>query len=301
MNHSHLKNLTNLGFFVDESAVKLIESLNENDFYKLVEEVKKENPLIVNKEFINKVVVNDVKIIKNLIPINKFTIQDFTKNLNERYSCLQNILLRRVEFSDLVSINKLSNGNYSIIGLVKDKIEKEENLLVTLEDSTGDIQVILPKNLGEKLCLDDVVAVSGEINNKILSADVLVYSDVPLRPVNYTSKSVKIAFLEANKDYDSDYLFYREKILDKVKGKTHITTNPYICEINGVIILTLFGLNPLDAIRKRYVNIENTDFIIDPIPDIIFTDKDINTNYKGITIVSLNKMIDLQSREVSNI
>jgi DNA polymerase II small subunit/DNA polymerase delta subunit B len=280
MNHSHVKNLTNLGFFVDESVVRLIESLNENDFYKLVEEVKKENPLIVNKELINKVVINDVKIIKNLVPINKFTVQDFIKNLNERYSCLQNILLRRVEFSDLVSINKLSNGNASIIGLVKGKVEKEEDLLVTLEDSTGDVQVIVPKSLGEKLCLDDVVAVSGKINNKILSADALVYPDVPIRPVNYASKSVKIAFLEANKEYDSDYLFYREKILDKVKGKTYITTNPYVSEVDGVIILTLFGVNPLDAIRKRYVNIESTDFIIDPIPDII---------------------IDLKSREVSNI
>lgn len=301
MNHSHVKNLTNLGFFVDESVVRLIESLNENDFYKLVEEVKKENPLIVNKELINKVVINDVKIIKNLVPINKFTVQDFIKNLNERYSCLQNILLRRVEFSDLVSINKLSNGNASIIGLVKGKVEKEEDLLVTLEDSTGDVQVIVPKSLGEKLCLDDVVAVSGKINNKILSADALVYPDVPIRPVNYASKSVKIAFLEANKEYDSDYLFYREKILDKVKGKTYITTNPYVSEVDGVIILTLFGVNPLDAIRKRYVNIESTDFIIDPIPDIIFTDKDISTNYKGITIVSINKIIDLKSREVSNI
>jgi len=301
MNHSHVKNLTNLGFFVDEFVVRLIESLNENDFYKLVEEVKKENPLIVNKEFINKVIINDVKIIKNLVPINKFTVQDFTKNLNEKYSCLQNILLRRVEFSDLVSINKLSNGNASIIGLVKDKIEKEEGLFVTLEDSTGDVQVIVPKILGEKLCLDDVVAVSGKINNKVVSADVLVYPDVPIRPVNYTSKSVKIAFLEANREYDSDYIFYREKILDKIKGKTHITTSPYISEVDGVVILTLLGLNPLDTIRKRYVNIESTDFIIDPIPDIIFTDKDISTNYKGITIVSINKVIDLKTREVSNI
>jgi len=301
MNHSHVKNLTNLGFFVDESAVELIESLNENDFYNLVEGVKKENPLIVNKDFINKVVIKDVRIIKNFTPIKKFTVQDYVKSLNERYSILQNILLRRVAFSDLVSINKLSNGKASIIGLIKDKVEKEDSFLVTLEDSTGDVQTIIPKNLGEKLCLDVVVAVSGNISNKVISADALVYPDVPIRPVNYTSKSIKIAFLDASKDYNSDYLFYREKILDKIKGKMHITTNPYMSEIDGVLILTLFESNPLDAIRKRYVSKENTDFIIDPIPDIIFTGKDINTNYKGITIVSINKVIDLQSREVSDI
>lgn len=301
MNHSHVKNLTNLGFFVDESTVDLIEDLNENDFYKLVEEIKKENPFMVNKDLINRVIVNDVKIIKNLTPVNKFTVQDFVKNLNERYNSLQNILLRRVEFSDLISINKLSNGSASIIGIVKDRLEKEESLLVILEDSTGDVQVLVPKNLGEKLSLDDVIAVSGKISNKVLFADTLVYPDVPIRPVNYTSKSIKIAFLEDNKEHKSDYLFYREKIIDKIKGKTHITTNPHISEVEGVVILTLFGINPLDALRKRYVNIENTDFIIDPIPDIIFTDKDINTNYKGITIVPLNKTIDLKTREVSDI
>lgn len=301
MNHSHVKNLTNLGFFVDESVVNLIEDLNENDFYKLVEEIKKENPFMVNKDLINRVVINDVKIIKNLAPVNKFTVQDFVKNLNERYNSLQNILLRRVEFSDLISINKLSNGSASIIGIVKDRVEKEENLLVTLEDSTGDVQVLVPKNLGEKLSLDDVIAVSGKISNKVLFAETLVYPDVPIRPVNYTTKPIKIAFLEDNKEHKSDYLFYREKIIDKIKGKTHITTSPYLSEVEGVVILTLFGINPLDALRKRYVNIENTDFIIDPIPDIIFTDKDINTNYKGITIISLNKEIDLKTREVSNI
>lgn len=140
MNHSHVKNLTNLGFFVDESAVNLIETLNENEFYKLMEEVKRENPLMIGNDLIKRAITDDVKIIRNLAYINKFTVQDFVKNLNERYNNLQNILLRRVEFSDLVSINKLSNGNASIIGLVKDKFEKEDNLLITLEDSTGDVQ-----------------------------------------------------------------------------------------------------------------------------------------------------------------
>lgn len=132
-------------------------------------------------------------------------------------------------------------------------------------------------------------------------ADALVYPDVPIRPVNYASKSVRIAFLEDNKNYNSDYVFYKEKIVDKIKGKTHITTTPYLSEIAGVVILTLFGVNPLDAIRKRYVSIENTDFIIEPIPDIIFTDKNINTNYKGITIVSINKVIDLKTRQINDI
>jgi DNA polymerase II small subunit/DNA polymerase delta subunit B len=298
MNHSHVKNLVNLGYLVDQEIVDLIENLNENDFYKLVEDLKKENLFLINKDLINKVVVSDVKIIKNFIPVKKFTVQDFVRNLNERYIALQSILLKRVEFSDLVSINKISNGNASIIGLIKEKTEKDENLLVTLEDSTGDIQAIVPKNLGEKLVLDDVVAVSGRINNKIF-VDKLIYPDVPIRPVNYSFNSIKIAFLE-NKESDADYLIYREKIIDKIKNKIYTITNPCLVEIGGVVILVLLGFNPLDVLRKRYINIENTDFLVEPVPDIIFTDKDVNANYKGITIVSLNKTIDLKTREIQS-
>jgi len=300
MNHSHVKNLVNLGYLVDQETVDLIENLNENDFYKLVEGLKKENPFMINKDLINKIVVSDVKIIKNFMPVKKFTVQDFVRNLNERYITLQSILLKRVDFSDLVSINKISSGSASIIGLVKNKNEKEENLLVTLEDPTGDIQAIVPKNLGEKLVLDDVIAVSGKINNKIFFVDKLIYPDVPIRTVNYSLNSVKIAFLE-NKEVGADYLIYREKIVDKIKNKIYAITNPCLVEIEGVLILILLGFNPLDVLRKRYVNVENTDFLIEPAPDIIFTDKDVNTNYKGITIVSLNKLIDLKTREIQSV
>ena len=37
------------------------------------------------------------------------------------------------------------------------------------------------------------------------------------------------------------------------------------------------------------------------IPDIVFTGKDVNRNYKGITILSANNIIDLKNREVNKI
>lgn len=301
MNHSHVKNLINLGYLVDEAIVDLIENLDENSFYRLVEGLKKENFFLLTSDIVNKLLIGDVKIVREFTLTKKFTIQDIVNSLNERYATLQNILLKRVEFSDLVSINKLSNGNVSIIGLVKDKAEKEDNFVIILEDPTGDVQVVIPKNLGEKLVLDDVIAVSGKISNKILFADKLIYPDVPIRPVNYTLESIRIAFLEDGKDYNSNYVFYKNKIEDKIKNKTYKITNPILVEIGGIIILLIFGFNPLDILKKRCLNIENTDFIIDPIPDIILTDKEINTNYKGITIVSLNKLIDLKTREITEI
>jgi len=301
MNHNHVKNLINLGYLVDESIISLVENIDEDNFYKLIEGLKRENSFLVTNDLIKKILVRDVNIVKEFRAFKKFTVQDFVKNLNEKYITLQSILLKRVEFSDLVSINKLSSGSVSVIGFVKEKTEKENDFLVVLEDPTGDVQALIQKSLGEKLALDDVVAVSGRMNNKILFADKLVYPDVPIRPVNYASDSIKIAFLGEDKDCDADYIFSNGKIKDNARGKHYEITNPCLVEIGGILILTVFGFNPLDVLRKRYVSIDNSDFIIDTVPDIIFTDKEVNTNYKGITIVSLNKLIDLKTRETQSI
>jgi len=301
MNHNHVKNLINLGYLVDENVANLIENIDEDNFYRLIEGLKKENNFLITNELIKKILVRDVNIIKEFIPFKKFTVQDFAHNLNDKYSALQNILLKRVELADMVSINKITIGNVSIIGMVKEKSENGDNFVVTLEDPTGDIQALIPKTIGEKVALDDVIAVSGRINNKILFAEKLIYPDVPLRPVNYTTDSIKVAFLEEEKDCKADYIFYKDKIKDYIKNKIVSIANPCLVEIEGVLILIISDFNPLDILRKRFVNIENTDFIIDSIPDIIFTDKGINTNYKGITIVSLNKIIDLKTRDTQSI
>ena len=301
MTHNHVKNLINLGYLVDESILNLIEKIDEDNFYRLIEGLKKENTFIINNDLIKKILVNDINVVKEFTHVNRFTVQDFVKNLNVRYSALQNILIKRLEFSDLVSINKIGIGNATVIGLIKEKNEKENEIVLSLEDPTGELQVVMPTPMGEKLNLDDVVAVSGRVNNKILFAEKLIYPDVPIRPVNYTSESIMIAFLEKDKDYDSNYVFYVDEIKDKIKNKNYTIKTPCLIEIQGILMLIISDLNPLELLRRRYANIGNIEFILEPAPDIIFSDKGVNTNYKGITIVSLNKIIDLKNREVSNI
>jgi len=301
MNHSHLKNLINLGFLVDEKITDRIEKLNEEEFYKLVENLKKQNVFIVNEEILRNVFVNEVKILKRLKKTEKFTVQDFVKNLNNRYDFLKNILVKKLELSNIVSINKCSVGSVSVIGLLKLKEEKNDNFIISLEDSTGEIKAIITKKLGEKLSLDDVVAVSGRINNKILFIDKILFPDVPLKPVVYSKESVKVAFLSDKKDVKTDYLIYKNKIEDKIKNKDYKITTPTILKINNVVILLILGSDPLEVLKKRYVDIEKNDFLIEPSPDVVFTDKNVNTNYKGISIVSKDKIIDLKTREVSDI
>jgi len=300
MNHNHLKNLINLGFLVDEKIADKIEDLNEEELYNLVETLKKENIFIVNEEILRRVFVGEVKILRKFKKTEKITVQDFVKNLNNRYNFLQDILMKKIELSDIVSINKGNVGNLTIIGLVKEKEVKEDRFLISLEDPTGEIKTLATKKLGERINLDDIIAVSGRVTNKKLFIDKLLFPDVPLKPVVYSKESINVVFSD-KKDIETDYLIYDNKIKDKIKNKEYEITNPCIFKINNVVVLLVLGSNPLEVLKKRYVNIENTDFLIKPSPDIVFTDQEINTNYKGISIVSKDKIIDLRTRKVTDV
>ena len=298
--HSHLKNLINLGFLLDEKIKDRIEGLSEEEFFKLIENLKKENIFIINEEVLKNLLSEDVKIIRCLSKEERFNVQDYVRNLNERYNFLQNILMKKLELQNIVSINKASDGNVSVIGLVKEREEKLDNIIIYLEDPTGEIKAILPKKLGEKIFLDDVIALVGSIRDGILNADKILFPDAPLKPVNHSKEPVRVAFLP-EKRVDADYIIFDNKITDNVKGKEVSIANPCILKINDIVILIALGFDPLEILKKRYANIDDTDFLIEPSPDIVFTDKDINANYKSISIVSRNKLIDLKTREVISI
>lgn len=298
MNHSHVKNLINLGFLVDEEIAEKVENLDEETFYKVIEFLEKEKPFMLTKEILGKILTKDIEIFRQFKPVKSFTIQDYVKVLNERYNFLQNILLGKVELENIVSINKAGNGNMSIIGLVKDIKEQNSKVLVVLEDPTGDIDTLIDKKMAGKLSIDDVIAVSGKISNKILFVNKMLFPGIPLRPVNYSEESIKIAFLSGKKPNNADYVFYKDKIKDRIKKKTYEIAEPCFVNVKNVVVLVVFGFDPLSVINKRYVRKENTDFIIDKIPDILLTDKKINMSYKGVSIVPMDNIIDLKTREV---
>ena len=293
---THLEELVNLGFLVEESSKEYIEKLDGKKFQKLVKHLKEEKPFIVSKELISNILAREIEILKQFRPIEEFTVQDFVGVLNKRYSFLQNILLGKVELKNIVSINKVSNGNISVIGLVKDMLIKNGKRDVVLEDPTGYIDALVDAKLTEKLVLDDVVAVTGRISGKFLYAEKVFFPSVPLRPVNYSKEDIKVAFTD--KKVDADYIIRKDGLEDRVKRKNCNISMPCTLKINDVIILVAPSFDPMEIINKRYINIDNIDFLIDPVPDIIFTDKKVNMSYKGISILSKDNVINLKTRKV---
>ncbi len=120
----------------------------------------------------------------------KFEVKDFTGLFVSRYRFLEKILRNRQELQNILSIHralgKKEKEKCSIIGMVGDiNITKSGNLLISLEDLTGNIKVLFSKNnpnifsVAKDLVHDEIVGLSGTCNEKLFFADSLVWPDIP--------------------------------------------------------------------------------------------------------------------------
>lgn len=120
----------------------------------------------------------------------KYEVKDFTSFFITRYHYLEKLLRNRQELQDILTINralaKSETEKTSLIGVVAEIIQtKAGNLMLTLEDLTGQIKVIIMKSKAElfhdakELVVDEVIGISGTCRDKVLFADVLVWPDLP--------------------------------------------------------------------------------------------------------------------------
>jgi len=125
-----------------------------------------------------------VKVLLKPISIKKkIEVNDFVKNLRNRFAEMKNILQEHSELDNLVSINKLSGGKkFSIIGMVFEKrVTKNRNILLSVEDLTGRTKVLINQNKpelykkAEEVALDSIVGFSGSGDKDIIFASSIVF------------------------------------------------------------------------------------------------------------------------------
>ena len=120
----------------------------------------------------------------------KRDIQDFVQYFNERYKTLEKILRNRQELKNILSISralsKKDRDNISLIGMVKDKeTTKNKNIILTIEDPTGAIKVLINKNKPElygqakDIVLDEVIGINGVNGQNIIFANNILWPDIP--------------------------------------------------------------------------------------------------------------------------
>ena len=116
--------------------------------------------------------------------------QDFVDYFNNRYKALEKILKQHQELQSTVSINKTSNKkekeSIAIIGIVNSKqLTKNGNLMIVLEDPTGQKKVIVNKNKpalfneAKDIVLDEVIGVNGVNFESVIFANNIIWPEIP--------------------------------------------------------------------------------------------------------------------------
>jgi DNA polymerase II small subunit/DNA polymerase delta subunit B len=167
---------------------------------------------------------------------------------------LKNIIASNPDLTNLISINKITNQtkNFSIIGLVREK--DEENKSITIEDTTGEIEIFISDTeTFHEIVVDDVL---GVVCTKIdrLSAERIIWPDVPLRrSINKTDEDVYCLFVSGfhmeaenfnKKAYENFLEWLRKNKYDKL----------YLFVLGGVSskkedVINFFASLPTDSFK----------------------------------------------------
>ncbi len=143
--------------------------------------------------------------------ISEGTASAFVEYFNDRLHRIKEIIsYRRPNFFIAPSISSTkaytSGREVVISGMVTSKIiTKKGNLMVIVEDETGEIRIVFvngssysSKQLFEsakKIINDEVIAVKGKISNQFMIPSEIVWPDVPVIEPKSTEDDIAIAFL----------------------------------------------------------------------------------------------------------
>lgn len=118
-------------------------------------------------------------------------VGDFVLYFNARYKAIEKILGNRIELQGITAIKraaqKAEKEPVSVIGIVKDiKETKNNNLIITVEDMTGEMKVLIQKAKKElydrarTLTFDEIIGVTGTAGKGIIFAGKIIWPDIPL-------------------------------------------------------------------------------------------------------------------------
>jgi len=136
-------------------------------------------------------VKSKVKVIKSYKEeAKKRSVEDFTAHFNTRYGGIKEIIQKKQEMQDTISIKRVidknEKENVSIIGMIYEKaVTKNNNIIFTLEDPTGQINVVVNKNRPELFSIardcvcDEIIGVVGTSGNKAIFANNIILPEIP--------------------------------------------------------------------------------------------------------------------------
>ncbi len=194
LNHINTNPLLSLNWLDMERYRVLFEKGINSNLYKNFLELASKEPSKIQPSIEKPQITGDFPV--NVISSfeedpQKRNVQDFVSYFNKRYHAIKGLLEQRQELQNITSIGRLVNkrdkNNISIIGLVSSKsLTSNQNLVLTLEDPSGSIKVIVSKNkpevfnIAKSLVNDEVIGIVGANGDNVVFANNVLLPDVPV-------------------------------------------------------------------------------------------------------------------------
>jgi len=323
------------GKLLSPEVVEEISSLGDGELEKVLEG----SGLVITKKDIESLKVPEPEIVHHdEASSDEVHISDLTEFYLDRFEFLKEEVKKRLDDANISSINNLSSGKTSVIGMVR----KVDDGSVLLEDKTGELTL----KTEEKFLEDEVVGVKGEVivnEDVVMSPDKIINPDVPIRrQVPTLDQDLTALFVseinqdvkERLKEIDPDYIFCashrtggKKVVHISEEGEGLSDIDPVRCDLGNLHILVHDG----EALKKaeRDLDIDTKEalvallkkrhldpvemhslqdrYLIRKVPDILHArgNEAVMTNYKGVTLVSTTDekafLVDLKTREVDEV
>lgn len=186
-----------------ELLIQIKNLKNKEESEEFLEKITNNEELVFNKKHLEteqkKQTIKPKSVITNTPKIlfsyakesHKRTVDHFVGYFRARYKTLSNMLSKRNEMQGAISIsralNKKEKENIAVIGMIHDIAQTKNNhLILTIEDLSGTIKVLINKNRPDLLedakflVKDEVIGIVGSVNDKMIFANTFLLPDLPL-------------------------------------------------------------------------------------------------------------------------
>jgi DNA polymerase II small subunit len=215
------------------------------------EESSLEISALIKEPKITKIIHSSIEILINYEnkPF-KYKVKDFANIFVSRYKFLERILRTRQELNGMASINRVldkkEKETVSIIGIIEEVgITRGGHLMLTLEDLTGKIKVLVSKNNkalfeeAKDIIPDEIIGIMGKSADKIIFAEKLVWPDIPGTREMKTSPIDEHAIFLSDLHVGSKLFLMEEfqKFLSWIRGESGTEVQREIAEKAKYIVI----------------------------------------------------------------
>ena len=215
-----------------------IEKKDIEEMFKNLEEEKLE--IVVNRQAsfrpIAKEYESKIEVLHKKEVTGKSTttggVEDFVNYFQDRYRKLSVLIRKTTSKYPKVSIGEVKkslNDKVTLIVIITNiQKTKKGNILVEIEDLTGQFKAVLSMNddklkkKAECLLLDDIVALEGKVLDAFLIVEDVNWPDLPVtRERKYSENDLAVAYL-SDIHFGSKYFIeeYLERFIDWVNGRS---------------------------------------------------------------------------------